>query len=50
MPAAAESDTIGALRVNQNSKVVAGLLNNELKLAIKLCTAEGSCRVADHYL
>ena len=34
-----------ALRVNQNSKVAARQLNNELNLAIKLRKAEGSCRV-----
>ncbi len=31
-----ENDSTGALRVNQNSKVVAGQINNELKLTIKL--------------
>ena len=41
LPAVAKSDTRKALRANQSSKVGA----NELKLAIKLCKAEGSCRV-----
>ena len=50
LPAAAQNDAMRALRVNQNSKVAAGQLNNELKLIIKLRKAEQNCRVADHSL
>ena len=45
-----EIDAMRALRVNQNSKVAAGQLNNELKLTIKLCKAERSCRLSDNSL
>ena len=34
--------------VNQNSKIAAGQPNNELKLAVKLCKAERSCRITDN--
>ena len=36
LPAAAQNNAMRALRVNQNSKVAAGQINNELKLTIKL--------------
>lgn len=45
-----ENDIMRALSVNQNSKVTAGQLNDELKLTINLCYAEGSCRIADYPL
>ncbi len=36
LPAVAKNDAVRAVRVNQNSKVAVGQLNNELKLTIKL--------------
>ena len=36
--------------MNQNSKVAAGQINNELKLTIKLRKAERSYRVSDNSL
>lgn len=35
------------MRLNQNTKVVAGQLNSELKLSIKLCEAKGLRGAAD---
>ncbi len=43
-PAVTKNDAMKAVRVNQNSKVAGGQLNNELKLTIKLSKAEGSFR------
>ncbi len=39
-----ENSAMKALRVNQNSKVVAGQIKSELKLTIKLRKANRSCR------
>ena len=43
-----KNNTMRPVAVNQNSKVAAGPLNNEQKLAIKLCKAKGSDRIADN--
>lgn len=47
------TDSMGAVRLNQNSNVVVmfELLkqNNELKEGKKLCSAGGKCRAGDNY-
>ncbi len=43
--ACCKTNPVKAVRVNQNSEVVAGQLNNELKLTMKLSKAEWSNRL-----